>query len=233
MADLEIEGGLYGINIGNQQFTIRNVKISKAQIGISQIWNWGFLYSGISISDCGTAFSMISGYKDNNLQIGSVVFIDSEITNCPIFMDSTWWDDTKPTGAGQLILENVKLNNVPVGVTGYGIVHLPGTTGAMTIGSWGQGNKYSPDGPEKFRGNIDTATRPQSLLDRGRYYSKSKPTYADLSVDRFISARDSGCKGNGRDDDTGAVQSAITRSAKEGKVVYFEHGMTVKTNLVI
>lgn len=88
MADLEIEGGKYGINIGNQQFTIRNVRISKAQIGISQIWNWGFLYSEIYISDCGTAFSMTSGYETNELQIGSVVFIDSEITNCPIFMDS-------------------------------------------------------------------------------------------------------------------------------------------------
>lgn len=88
MADLEIEGGRYGLNIGNQQFTLRNVKISKAQIGISQIWNWGFIYSGLSISDCGTAFSMISGYLEGELQVGSVVIIDSEITNCPAFIDS-------------------------------------------------------------------------------------------------------------------------------------------------
>jgi len=88
LADLEIEGGKYGINIGNQQFTLRNIKISKAQIGISQIWNWGFLYSGLSISDCGVAFSMINGYLEDKLQVGSVVIIDSEITNCPLFMDS-------------------------------------------------------------------------------------------------------------------------------------------------
>lgn len=88
MADLEIEGGRYGLNIGNQQFTIRNVKISKAQIGISQIWDWGFLYSEMYISDCGVAFSMISGWEQNKLQIGSVVFIDSEIKNCPVFTDS-------------------------------------------------------------------------------------------------------------------------------------------------
>jgi glucan 1,3-beta-glucosidase len=87
MADLEIEGGKYGLNIGNQQFTLRNVKISKAVIGISQIWDWGWLYSGLTISDCGTAFSMITGHEVNKLEVGSVVIIDSEITNCPTFID--------------------------------------------------------------------------------------------------------------------------------------------------
>jgi glucan 1,3-beta-glucosidase len=87
MADLEIEGGKYGMNIGNQQFTMRNVKISKASVGISQIWNWGWLYSGLSISDCGVAFSMINGWDVGKLQVGSVVIIDSEITNCPVFVD--------------------------------------------------------------------------------------------------------------------------------------------------
>lgn len=88
MADLEIEGGKYGLNIGNQQFTMRNIKISKAVVGISQIWNWGWLYSGLSISECGAAFQMINGYDVEKLQVGSVVIIDSEITNCPIFMDT-------------------------------------------------------------------------------------------------------------------------------------------------
>jgi glucan 1,3-beta-glucosidase len=88
MADLEIEGGKYGMNIGNQQFTMRNVKVSKAQIGISQIWDWGWLYSGLTISDCGVAFSMITGHDVNKLEVGSVVIIDSEITNCPVFIDA-------------------------------------------------------------------------------------------------------------------------------------------------
>lgn len=82
MADLDISGGLYGMNIGNQQFTMRNIKISNAVIGISQIWNWGWLYSGLDISNCGTAFSMINGYLANKLEVGSVVIIDSVFTNC-------------------------------------------------------------------------------------------------------------------------------------------------------
>lgn len=74
------------MNIGNQQFTMRGIRISKAVIGISQIWNWGWLYQGLTISDCGTAFSMINGGSANQL-VGSVTIIDSDITNCQTFLD--------------------------------------------------------------------------------------------------------------------------------------------------
>lgn len=41
--DLVITGGQYGLNIGNQQFSMRNVSISNAIIGVSQIWDWYIL----------------------------------------------------------------------------------------------------------------------------------------------------------------------------------------------
>jgi glucan 1,3-beta-glucosidase len=167
MADIEIEGGLYGMNIGNQQFTMRNIKISKAVTGISQIWNWGWLYSGLSISDCGTAFSMSNGAQSNKLEVGSVVIIDSEITNCPTFVDMAWTRNSVPTGAGQLVLENIRLSNVPVAVRGSGQTVLQG--GSITIQAWGQGNSYAPIGPTKFQGSITTAARPQGLLSNGEF----------------------------------------------------------------
>ncbi|CAI9636279.1 glycoside hydrolase family 55 protein [Alternaria burnsii] len=232
MADLDIEGGLYGMNIGNQQFTMRNVKISKAVTGISQIWDWGWLYSGLSISDCGTAFSMSNGAAANKLEVGSVVIIDSEITNCQKFVDMAWTRTSQPIGAGQLILENIKLNNVPNAVVGNGATVLPG--GTLTIQAWGQGNKYAPNanGPEKFQGNISPVARPGSLLDGGKYYSKSKPQYENLGTGDFISARGSGATGDGRTDDTRAVQDAITRAAAQNKVLFFEHGVYKVTNTI-
>lgn len=77
------------MNIGNQQFTMRNIKISNAVIGISQIWNWGWLYKGLDISKCGIAFSMngTDPNKNNDLLVGSVVIIDSKITDCPTFVN--------------------------------------------------------------------------------------------------------------------------------------------------
>ncbi len=87
MADLEISGGEYGMNIGNQQFTMRNIQISNAITGISQIWNWGWTYAGLTISNCNTAFSMSGLNNDGQQLVGSVVIIDSQISNCPKFID--------------------------------------------------------------------------------------------------------------------------------------------------
>ena len=229
MADLDIEGGKYGMNIGNQQFTMRNVKISKAIVGISQIWDWGWLYSGLTISDCGTAFSMTNGADAGKLEVGSVVIIDSEITNCPTFIDQAWTRATSPIGAGQLVIENIKLNNVPVAVKGPGgATVLAG--GSITIGTWGQGNRYTPNGPEKFQGAMTAAVRPAGLLDNGKFYSKSKPQYENLSTDNFISARSSGATGDGNTDDTAAVQTAINTAVSQNKVLFFEHGVYRVTN---
>jgi glucan 1,3-beta-glucosidase len=138
----------------------------------------------------------------------------------------TWKRDTLPIGAGQLIMENIQLNNVPVAVTGYGTTLLAG--GTTTIQSWGQGNKYSPNGPEKFQGSFTAAARPQNLLENGKYYSKSKPQYENLSVGNFISARSAGATGNGNTDDTNAIQNAITAAVQQNKVLFFEHGKTLK-----
>ncbi|RAR03803.1 glycoside hydrolase family 55 protein [Stemphylium lycopersici] len=232
MADLDITGGLYGMNIGNQQFTMRNVKISKAITGISQIWDWGWLYSGLQITDCGTAFSMANGGSAGKLEVSSVVIIDSEITNCQRFVDMAWTPNTTPTGAGQLIIENVRLNNVPNAVTRNGATVLAG--GTLTIQAWGQGNKYAPNlnGPQKFQGSISPVARPSSLLSNGKFYSKSKPQYETLGTANFLSARSAGATGDGRTDDTQAVQNAINTAKSQNKVLFFEHGVYKVTNTI-
>jgi glucan 1,3-beta-glucosidase len=232
MADLQIEGGQYGLNVGNQQFTIKNVVISKAQVGIYQIWDWGFLYQGLTISDCGTAFSINNYNKDNGaLEVASVVIIDSTITNCPTFVDSIWTQSTKETGAGQLILENIALNNVPVAVKGAGgATALAG--GTMTIQAWGQGIRYTPDGPQKYQGNITPVKRPAGLLDGNKYWSKTKPQYETLGVGSFLSVRTSGARGDGTSDDTTALQNAINSAAQNNQVLYMDAGVYRVTNTI-
>ncbi|KAF2016131.1 glycoside hydrolase family 55 protein [Aaosphaeria arxii CBS 175.79] len=222
LVDLDITGGLYGMNIGNQQFTMRGIKISKAQIGISQIWNWGWLYQGLHISDCKTAFSMINGLTNDQL-VGSAVIVDSDITNCDTFVDMAWTPNAKPIGAGQLILENIELTNVGTAVKGSNTTVLPG--GTTTITAWGQGNKYTPNGPEKFQGPLTPAKRPSELLNGNKYWAVVKPQYERLPLSTFISARTAGAKGDGRTDDTTAIQNAVNRAVSENKIVFFDHGV--------
>lgn len=99
---------------------------------------------------------------------------------------------------------------------GSGATILSG--GTFTIQAWGQGNRYSPNGPEKYQGSITTAGRPQGLLDGGKFYSKSKPQYENLSSGDFISARGAGATGDGSSDDTNAVQNAINTAVAQNKV---------------
>lgn len=125
-------------------------------------------------------------------------------------------------------MENIALNNVPVAVKGpSGTVLAGGTT---TIQAWGQGNKYTPDGPQKFQGALTPVKRPAGLVDGSNYYSKSKPQYETLAVGSFLSARTAGAKGDGTTDDTTALQNAINQAASAQKVLYLDHGVYKITN---
>lgn len=220
---MTITGGLYGANVGNQQFTMRNLVISNAVTAISQIWDWGWTYQGLSITNCGTAISISNGGVGNQL-VGSVNILDSTITNTPVFVTTAWQSSTLSTGS--LILENIALSNVPVAVKGASGTVLAGSAGSTTIAAWGQGHKYTPSGPTNFQGSFTPPTRPSALLASGstRYYTKSKPQYAASPVASFVSVRTSGAKGDGSTDDTTAIQSALTSAAAAGKILFFDQG---------
>lgn len=233
ISDVNITGGLYGANIGNQQFTMRNLVISNAVVGISQIWDWSWTYSGLTISNCGTAFSMSNGGSGAQ-NVGSVNIIDSTINNCPVFVSTAWTPNSSPPAAGSLIIENVVLNNVPVAVTGPSGTVLAGTRGSMTITTWGQGHKYTPNGPTSFQGSFTPVARPGALLGSGtnRYYTKSKPQYAASPVASFISIRSAGARGDGSTDDTTAIQNALNSAASSSKIVFFDHGTYKVSNTI-
>ncbi|PVI07298.1 glycoside hydrolase family 55 protein [Periconia macrospinosa] len=232
MADIETVGGRYGLNIGNQQFTLKNIKVSRARVGIYQIWNWGWLYQNIQIDSCETAFSMNQiNQQSNILDVSSVVIIDSTISNCPTFVDTNWSTSSQKVGANQLIIENVVLNNVPIAVKGAGgATVLQG--GSTTIAAWGQGIKYTPNGPERYQSTITPVNRPAGLLDGNKYYSKTKPQYETLGVDSFLSARSAGATGDGTTDDTTALQNAINSAASNNRVLFLECGVYRVTNTI-
>ncbi|KAF2813845.1 pectin lyase-like protein [Mytilinidion resinicola] len=231
IGDLTITGGLYGMNIGNQQFTMRNIAISNAIVGISQIWNWGWLYSGLTISNCGTAFSMSNGGTSSQ-SVGSVTIIDSTITNCPAFIDTAWTPNASPATGGSLILENIVLSNVPTAIRGPNMATVL-SGGTTTIAAWGQGHRYTSQGPTEWQGTFTQVTRPGSLLDgNGRYHIKSKPHYWEWTVSQVMSIRDAGAKGDGVSDDTQAIQAALNAAASAGKILYFNYGVYKVSNTI-
>jgi glucan 1,3-beta-glucosidase len=226
VTDLTFFGGLNGATFGNQQFTMRNLTFNGAVVALNQLWDWGWTYKGISINNCGTGLSM-GALNAGAMTVGSVVFIDSDITNTPvgISMSRNSSGTNNFDSGNSLVLENVRLNNVPVAVQGPGSsTVLAGSAGQSTISAWGQGHSYTPSGPSTFQGVISPNSRPGSLVAGTDYYERSKPQYEGFSASQFVSVRSSGAKGDGSTDDSDVLNAIFAAAAISGKIVFIDHG---------
>jgi glucan 1,3-beta-glucosidase len=233
LTDLTFNGGMIGAQVGNQQFTMRNLVFNNCVTAISQLWDWGWVYQGISINNCQKGIDMSAGGSTAQ-NVGSVTLIDSSITNTPIGIITAYNppSSTPPT-AGSLIVENVALSNVPIAIQSNGNTVLAGTTGTTTIAGWGEGHEYTPTGPRSFEGPITPNSRPGSLVSGGKYYVRSKPQYNTLAASSFSSVRSAGATGNGVTDDTTALQNVINSATAAGKVVFFDAGTYKVTSTLL
>ena len=232
VTDLVFYGGAQGLNVGNQQFTMRNLTFFNSQTAILQLWDWGWTYKGVSINNCGVGLD-ISGVNGNQLGVGGVVMIDSDINNTPVGVRFGNSAATGPPASNNIILENVRLSNVGVAIQGAGqTTVLAGTAGASTISAWGRGNTYQPTGPTPIQGPIVPNARPGSLLSGSDFYERSKPQYETVPLSQFVSIRDLGAAGNGQTDDTAAINAALASAAAAGKILFFDFGIYVVTSTI-
>ncbi|KAH9476293.1 putative glucan endo-1,3-beta-glucosidase [Psilocybe cubensis] len=232
MGDLVFNGGKYGIYGGNQQFTVKNVTFNNAQTGVYSTWNWGWTYQGVFFNNCQVGFDLLTGGLTTNTQTtGAQAIIDAVVTNTPIFIRTS--KSSNGSLGGSLVLNNIKLNNVPVavGVVGGGVVLRGGTT---TIASWGQGNVYRGSDPTGIfsQGYIPAPNKNPSLLDgSGRIFSRMHPQYADYAVSQIVSVRDNGAVGDGVTDDTAALKN-IFKKYSGCKIIFFDAGTYVVSDTV-
>jgi glucan 1,3-beta-glucosidase len=229
MNDLTFLGGRYGASWGNQQFTVRNLTFKNCVTAINAIWDWGWTYKNINIENCTTGLDMSAGGRTQQ-SVGSVTLIDSTITNTQTGILTARDSSSLPPAAGSLIVENVKFNNVPVAIRGPSGPRVQNTN---YIAGWVEGRTYTPNGPNIIQGQLTPNSRPSSLLQSdGKFYERSKPQYENMAAASFLSARDVGATGNGRTDDTQALQNAITRAKNEGKILYLDHGNYLVSNTI-
>ncbi|RDL40462.1 Pectin lyase-like protein [Venustampulla echinocandica] len=231
MTDLTFNGGNYGAFLGSQQFTTRNLVFNNCRTAIFMNWNWAWTLSGISINNCGIGIDMANGGTQSQT-VGSVLLVDSTIANTPIGI-STAYSTNEGATNGSLIIDNVDFsNNVPVAVSNAAnkATVLAGNT---KVASWAQGRQYSSGAAGKvIQGPLDAPAKPAGLLNSaGRVFTRSRPQYEKVPVSSFKSAKAAGCKGDGKTDDTKAIQ-ALFDSAGADDIVYFDHGAYVVTDTV-
>ncbi|KAF9531336.1 glycoside hydrolase family 55 protein [Crepidotus variabilis] len=244
MTDLTFNGGKFGIWGGNQQFTLRNITVNNTHTAIYSLWNWGWTYQDIKFHDCQVGFEIATGgITLDNQTAGAQAIIDANIKNTPIFIRTS--QPSSGSLAGSIVLNNVKLTNVPIVVGALdGSVVLAGTTPSsilpegepatttMTIESWMQGNVYRGTNPQGtfVQQHTDPPHKSSALLDQqGNIVGRCHPQYEDIPLQDVVSARDHGAVGDGETDDTKALQDLVDKYASS-KVIFLDAGFYVITS---
>ncbi|KAF7338697.1 Glucan 1,3-beta-glucosidase [Mycena venus] len=225
--DLVFNGGKFGMWVGNQQFTVRNVTINNAQTAIMGVWAWGWTYQNIVINNCSVGFDLLGG-------VGAEAIIDAVVSDTPIFVRSA--APSNGSLVGSLVLNNIELKNVSmaVGVANGDVVLSGAPNATMSIDSWVQGNVYTGTDPKGvFTQDHETSpTMPCSLLNQaGQIFGRTHPQYADYHVTQFVSVRDHGATGDGKTDDTDAIK-AILRKYGTSKIIFFDAGTYIVTSTI-
>ncbi|KAL4787440.1 pectate lyase superfamily protein-domain-containing protein [Aspergillus varians] len=80
---------------------------------------------------------------------------------------------------------------------------------------------------------VPAAPKHDTLLNTqsGKVFERSKPLYESYAASSFVSVKASGAKGDGKTDDTAAIQK-IFDSATKDQIIFFDHGAYVLTDTV-
>ncbi|KAL8705403.1 MAG: hypothetical protein Q9201_001475 [Fulgogasparrea decipioides] len=149
---------------------------------------------------------------------------DNDTSDTPIGILTSHAPNATSTNSS-MFLENVKLRNVRTAIQRASNTMLLFGTAAgdsHSIDAWAQGHSYIPKGPPSIAGPISVDSRPGSLLEREKFYERSKLQYADVTVSRFMSARTVGAKGDGIADDTQALQDLFIQAASTSRIIFID-----------
>lgn len=230
MTDLVFNGGKYGLNVGSQQFTTRNLTFNGCQTAIHMVWNWLWTFHGVTINNSDVGIDMASRDASTGApSVGSVLLLDSTVSNTKVAV-ATLFDPGQTGTNGTLVLDNVDMSsNVAAAVKREDTVVLQGN---QHIDAWTQGRSYTGAAGETVQGPGRAVPKPAALTDAGgRVVTKSKPQYEDVPSSRFVSVKARGAKGDGVTDDTRAIQRVFD-CLGAGDIVYFDHGAYLVTDTV-
>ncbi|EJD46953.1 glucan 1,3-beta-glucosidase [Auricularia subglabra TFB-10046 SS5] len=223
MGDITVNGGKMGLNLGNQQFTVRNVTINNAQTAIYVNWSWVWLFYRIVINNCPVGFRLNTGSTTSAQATGASIIADTNFNNVGTAIQTT---TNQPSSyASGFVLDNVVFSGVTNGIADQSNnVALSG--GSKTITQFVQGSVYTGSSStfSYVRNTVAGVNKPSVLLEGGKVVSRPRPQYETYDVSQFVSVKALGAKGDGQTDDTAVLKSIFAQYAG-CKIIFFDHGI--------
>lgn len=203
MSALSFRGGKHGAWLGNQQFTLRNASFVDCATAIYQHWGWTWTYMDVRIARCGVGLAL-GEFPDGGQGVGAATLVDWSVADTPVAVHYT-------APGGRLVIDQVATHNVGELIGGaVSLARVPHQPFAVVRGA---------------AQLLPALHRPACLVDaHGRWFGREKPQFP-LAPHDVLDVTACGARGDGRADDTAALQGALDRAA--GRVVFVPHGVYV------
>ena len=219
IGDVRIIGGKTGLDIGGQQWMIRNLSVERVSVmAINVRWNWGFVFIGTHISNCPSGFS---GGDDDNPSIhggigdsivGSVVLVDTTFENVKVGIVEKYPE------LSTLIMDRVTADSQTEFLLKGPHSEIAGSQSVRLYRQgWGyeNGQKLSPflrDIPNKQNGKPSTTSMPPIRPDTPME-NRPLPPWQSTPVANVVNVLAEGCRGDGVADDSTCLQSALSKAS--------------------
>ncbi|KAJ5771153.1 uncharacterized protein N7511_003204 [Penicillium nucicola] len=217
VTDVDVIGGAVGIRNSNQQVNFKNIYFQACKTGFHAIGGWTVLLQRARFDSCGTGIDMTGN------GLGSLVLLDSSSSNNgPVirFYDSSGDSGNKNS---QFLIQNLEHNGKnPIAVDASGKVALAATSHVET---WVWGSVV----PTKYETGVEWHTeRSPQLLVGDKFFTKAQPTYQDYTTADIVNVKTVEgytVKGDGKTDDTKALNAILAQNAESCKVTYIPFGV--------
>ena len=188
MGDLEIDGGVVGLNFNNQQYNIKNVTFRHITTAILITHGFDIVFQGLEFQHCTVGINATSGGMGN---IGSYALIDSTAHHVDTLIATKSQTDpttNTTTGDDSVVIDNLAVYQVNQTVVAGSQTLLTGSVPDV----WVYGNAYVANGPstgQHDNGVTYKVPRDQSLVVNGQYFTTPPPTYEDYALDQVINIK--------------------------------------------
>ncbi|KAM3474430.1 hypothetical protein MY5147_004285 [Beauveria neobassiana] len=246
MGDITISDGEYGILAGSQQYSASRISIIGSQKCIGLIWNWVWSWSHLRLEDCKIAIDLTAAGSDSKSPVGSLSVVDSAIIHCNTAIKTYPFTLTQGKEQGSTII-TLSHSQIYKSATFIGFPNgasISKNVDDWKIDYWQFGNDFKQGGVAHGE-SMPAESRPASLLDsNGNWFSTGyvlgcffrfqlglisgtrKPVFYNRSKDQVVNAR-LHAAGDGKTDDTVALQSLFQYAAENNLLLYIPAGVYI------